>query len=66
MPEVATPPTPLRKRRSCRHVVLDDELWRRLDNAARKRGATAASLGSTLLAVALRDNLVDAIIDDGA
>lgn len=48
-----------------RTVNLPQEIVERLAGEAKKRGLTVRALVSALLAAAIRDNLVQAILDDG-
>ncbi len=46
-------------------VRLDEELYQQLTTAAKARGSRADHLAGRLMATILRDQLVDAILDDG-
>ncbi|SRR6266540_6985232 len=46
-------------------IALSADDRRRLDDAARARGITSGELALTVLRMVMRDNLVEAVIDDG-
>ena len=47
-------------------IALDPDLRERLDMAAEDRGISPVELATRLLSTALRDDMLDAILDDGA